>query len=63
MIRRDAEWYGTNRASADSLSRCPSIFLAADIKGNNNARRLYLRFVEVLEEAFKDTIQAVDTDQ
>jgi len=54
-------WY--DRASADSLSRCPSIFLAADRKGDNNAHGLYLCFVKVLEEAFKDAIQAVDTHQ
>lgn len=61
--RGDAEWYGTNRDSADSLSRCPSVFLAADIKGNKSAQQLYLWFVKVLEEAFKYTIQAVDRDQ
>lgn len=52
-----------SRASASLLTRCPSIFLAADIKGNGVAHYLPLWVMPVLQEAFTGTIRAAGTAQ
>lgn len=58
-----AERHGASRASAAVLGGCPSVVLAADIKGYSDARCLPLRFVPALQEAFTDTTQAAGTAQ